>query len=299
MDFDWTHARAFLATADHGTFSAAAGVLGLTQPTVGRQIAALEQQLGVLLFERNGNRLLLTEAGLDLVEHVRTMEEAANRVLLTASGRSVALEGRVTITAGEAISHWLLPPVVARLREELPGVELELVVSNAVQDLLRRDADIAIRNVAPTEPDLIARRLPDRPAWFYATPACLERLGIRGPEDLHRAEVFAWSRDKAGMVAGLARGGLHVDEDAFPVICDSHLVQWQLCREGVALCPMTAVVGDAEPAVVRVLPEHLGPVPVPMWLTTHREVRTSARVRRVYDRLWEALGPDFMQERMD
>ena len=146
INFDWNRARAFLVTAEVGSFSAAARALSSTQPTVGRQVAALEQELGVTLFERIGTRLELTVSGLDLLEHVRAMGAAANQT-------SLAVEGTVCITASEAISAFLLPPILQRLRPEHPGISLEWVVSNEVRDLQRREADIAIRNTAPTRSD--------------------------------------------------------------------------------------------------------------------------------------------------
>jgi len=289
MDFDWNRARAFLATADHGTLSAAGKALGIAQPTVGRQIAALEEDLGVALFERTGNRLALTPAGLELVEHVRAMDEAANRVALVASGRSVELAGRVTISASEIISAFLLTDVLATLRREHPGIEIDLEATNATSALLRREADIAIRNFQPTEPDLVVKRLPTRDAGLYATPDYVARAGLSSRADLVRAEFLGWDRGP-GLRDWLATLGLALTPENFPLVCPSHIVQWALCRQGLGICVMMCDVGDAEPAVVRVLPDEVAPVPVEVWLTSHREVRTSARVRLVFDRLAAALG---------
>ena len=125
--FDWNHARAFLAAAEQGSFSAAALALGVAQPTVGRQVAALEEELGVTLFERVGRGLQLTAVGLDLAEHVRAMRDAAQRASLTAAGESLSLEGVVCITASEFVAAYVLPPIVGRIREAHPGIELELV----------------------------------------------------------------------------------------------------------------------------------------------------------------------------
>lgn len=288
MDFDWNRARAFLATAEHGTLSAAGKALGIAQPTVGRQVTALEDELGVALFERSGNRLVLTPAGLDLVEHVRTMEEAANRVVLVASGRSVALEGRVSITASEAISAFVLPPVLQDLRQEFPGIEIDLVATNATSDLLRREADIAVRNFAPAEPELVVKRLPTREGQLYASRDYVARLGLQTRADLSRAEFFGWDRGPQ-LRDGLNALGLSLELDNFPLCCPSHIVQWELCRQGLGICAMMTEVGDADPSVQRVLPD-LPSVPVEMYLTTHREVRTSARVRLVFDRLACHLG---------
>ena len=289
IDFSWDRARSFLAAAEEGSFSAAARALGSTQPTVGRQVAALEEELGVVLFERIGNQLRLTEAGLDLVEHVRAMAEAANRVSLTATGRSQDAEGLVRITASQLICAHLLGPVVQALRRAHPGILLELVAANDLRDLQRREADLAVRNVAPTQPELVARRLRDRWAGFYAAPAYLASLG--GPvsfEDFERAEFFGFP-PVARMLPFLAARGLHLAESNFPVLTEDHLVQWALCRGGHGICAVMEEVGDADPSVVRVLPE-MEPLPVSMYITSHREVRTSRRMRVVFDALVAELG---------
>ncbi|TNE91918.1 MAG: LysR family transcriptional regulator [Deltaproteobacteria bacterium] len=286
--FDWNRSRAFLVTAEEGTFSAAGEALGLSQPTVGRQVAALEEELGVALFERVGSRLELTGAGLELLDHVRAMAEAATRLSLSATGQSTSIEGTVVITASELISAFHLPPVVRDLRRTHPAIELELVASNAVRDLLRREADIAIRNTPPEHPDLVARRLSDRRARLYASPAYLETLPpLERPEDLVHAEILAFDRSPL-MIDGFRAMGVELGPENFRVIAANHLVQWELCKGGVGLCMVMQEVGDAEPRVVPVLPEVA--IPIPMWLISHRELRTSRRIRVVFDALAEALG---------
>lgn len=288
VDFDWNRARAFLVTAEEGSFSAAARVLSTTQPTVGRQVAALEEELGITLFERIGTSLELTAAGLELVEHVRTMRDAAMRVAMTATGQSSSVVGSVCITASEVIAAYLLPPVVASLRLEHPGIEIEIVASNQVRDLHRREADIAIRNFRASQPDLVARKIKDSHGHLYATPAYLERIGgVSSVSDLSRAEIFAFDRTQI-MIDGFRGLGLEVTREQFPILTSSHLVQWELCKHGVGVCAMMEEVGDAEPRVRRVL-STLEPLPVPIWLVCHRELRTSRRIRIVFDRIAEAL----------
>lgn len=286
--FDWNRARAFLVAAEEGSFSAAAQALGTTQPTVGRQVAALEEELGVTLFERVGTTLALTPSGIDLVEHVRAMSEAATRVSLAATGQSSSIVGSVCITASEAIAAYLLPPIVGRLRREQPGIEIELVVSNQARDLQRREADIAVRNFRVSQPDLVAQKIKDSRAHMYAAPAYLKRIGpIESPRDLARAELFAFDRTDV-MIDGLRAIGVELGRDRFPIVTGNHLVQWELCKQGVGVCIMMEEIGDAEPRVRRVLPS-LPPLPIPMWLVCHRELRTSRRIRLVYDLLAEEL----------
>jgi len=189
VKFDWNRARAFLVTAEEGSLSAAARALGMAQPTLGRQVDALEEELGVVLFERVGRGLALTPSGLELLDHVRAMGDAANRVSLSAAGQSQSIEGTVCIAASETYAAILLPPIIAKLRRAEPGIDIEIVTSNKASDLRRREADIAIRNFRPTEPDLVAKKIRDVPARLYAAPAYLERIGNpKVPYDLRHAD---------------------------------------------------------------------------------------------------------------
>lgn len=288
VNFDWNRARAFLVTAEEGSLSAAARALGLTQPTLGRQVAALEEELEVVLFERVGRGLTLTPSGLELIDHVRGMGEFAARVALTASGHSQTLDGDICITAGEAISAVLLPPILARLRVLHPGIRIELIASNVASDLRRREADIAIRSFRPEEPDLVAKKIRDVGGYLYAAPSYLERIApLHTKEDLRRAEFIAFDKSEA-MINVLRRLGIDLTQENFPVIAENHLVQWELVKAGIGVGVMQEDIGDAEPAVVRI-PLSLEPVMIPMWLTAHREVNTSRRVRVVFDFLYEAL----------
>ncbi|WP_437628082.1 LysR family transcriptional regulator [Sorangium sp. So ce1151] len=278
-----------MVSAEEGSFSAAARALGLAQPTIGRQVANLEEELGVALFERIGNTLELTAAGLELMEHVRAMGDAATRASLAATGQSLSIDGAVCITASELIAAHLLPPIIGRLRRAHPGIEIEIVASNSARDLRRREADIAIRNFTPSQPELIARKVADRHARLYASPAYLEHIGNPTcPADLSRAEFFGFDRTDI-MIDGLRALGVEVTHRNFPVVTDNHLVQWELAKQGVGICIVMDEAGDAEPRVRRVLPD-LPPFPVPIWVTAHRELRTSRRMRVVFELLAEELG---------
>ncbi len=288
VTFDWNRARAFLVTAEEGSLSAAARALGLTQPTVGRQVSALEEELGILLFDRSGRGLVLTPTGLDLLEEVRAMGQAAGRFSLAAAGQSQSVDGQICITASEVIAAYLLPPIVQQIRTQHPGIEVEIVASNKVQDLSRREADIAVRSVRPTSVELVARKLTDSQAGMYASPDYLDRIGpIREPADLSRAAFMGFDRTSM-MIDGLNAMGLSLTMDNFPIVTSNHLVQWQLCKQGAGICLMMEQIGDAEPAVQRVLPDFPA-LPVPMWLTSHRELKTSRRVRVVFELLAEGL----------
>jgi DNA-binding transcriptional LysR family regulator len=293
--FDWNRARAFLVTAEEGSLSAASRALGMAQPTLGRQVGALEAELGVTLFERVGRRLVLTTAGASLLEHVRAMGEAAGRVSLVAAGTALSVEGTVSITASEIYAAFLLPPAIARLRREAPGLVVEIVASNATIDLRRREADIAVRSFRPREPDLVARKLFEDPARLYASPAYLARLGEpRSPGDLAEAEFVGFDTTDR-MLDGLNALGLRLARRNFPIVTASHVVHLELARSGVAIGVFPDSVAAKDPALVPVLPD-LPPLVIPVWLTSHRELATSRRIRLVFDLLAEELtGPGRMK----
>ncbi len=287
--FDWNRARAFLVTAEEGSLSAAARALGMTQPTLSRQVDALEEELSLVLFERVGRGLVLTPSGLELLDHVRGMGEAASRLSRAASGQSQSIEGSICIAASEANAVFLLPPIIEQLRREYPGIAVEIVASNTASDLLRREADIAIRNVASSQPDLITRKIRDDEVYFYAAHSYRARLG--NPQrlaDLTDADFLAFAHNEA-LISVLKARGLELTERNFPILCDNHIVQWQLVKRGVGIGGITSQIGDAEPLVCRVVPE-MDPIMVPMWLVAHRELNKSKRVRTVFDFLVAALS---------
>ncbi len=288
IKFDWNRARAFLVTAEEGSLSAAARALGMAQPTVGRQVSALEEELGVVLFERVGRGLTLTPSGLELVEHARAMGEAANRVSLTASGQSQSIEGTVSITATEVTSAFLLPPILTKLRTHEPGITVEVVASNSIRDLRRREADIAIRSARPTDPDLIAIRLDDVVVRFYASVGYLEQVGaLDGPTDMAKASFIGF-QDNDRYMETLMERGMALSAKNFVVSTASHLVHWELVKQGMGIGVMIEQVGDVEPLVRRATP-WFDPFVIDVWLVAHRELNTSRRVRLVFDWLAEEL----------
>lgn len=293
MKFDWNRARAFLVTAEEGSLSAAARALGMTQPTLGRQVAALEDELGVLLFDRSGRGLTLTANGLELVDHVRAMGEAASHVSMTASGQSTSVEGTVRITATEVASALVLPKMIDRLRAAHPGIEVELVATNLLRDLRRREADIAIRTVRPTDPQLIGRKLPSEVARLYASQAYLDAHGpFAAPRDLSRAQFIGFE-DNMPFIEFLNGMDLRLTERQFGVRTAAHLVHWEMVRQGLGVGVMLSRVGDADPAVAQAAP-WLPPFEFEVWLVAHREVNSSRRVRLVFDWLvkeFNALPP--------
>jgi len=289
VKFDWNRARAFLVTAEEGSLSAAARALGMAQPTLGRQVDALERELDVILFERIGRGLKLTPSGLELLEHVRAMGDAANKVSLSAMGQSQSIEGSICIAASETYAALVLPPIIAKLRLMEPGITVEIVASNSPSDLRRREADIAIRSFRPTEPDLIAKKVQDVPARLYASPAYLDRIGRpSGPEALSEAQFINLDKDGA-LMNGLNAMGLNLTKKNFPVLSENYTVMWELVKHGVGIGILDGNIGDGEPLVERVLPD-MDALMFPMWLVAHRELNTSRRIRMVFDLLASQLA---------
>ncbi len=282
INFDWNQARAFLATAEEGSLSAAARALGLTQPTLGRQVSAFEDRLGVVLFERDGRGLALTPTGSELLGHMRVMGEAAERLSLSALGQSRAIGGHVSITASDVFSAVQLPPILKKLHQIAPAVDIEIVASNEVRDLKRREADIAIRHVRPETPDLIARKLGDFAGHFYGTAEYLNRVGRPETlEDLGEMDLIALE-PRERMIRYMADMGLPFTLKNIRHSSESGLVAWALAREGLGVTPMSERIGDATPGMEKIMPGVLS-MTFPAWLVTHRELRVSRRIRLVFD----------------
>lgn len=286
---DWNQARAFCTTADSGSLSAAARKLGLTQPTLSRQVAALEAALGATLFERIGKRLVLTDAGLSLVEHARAMSMAAEAMTLAAAGTSQDIEGRVTISATDAVSTYLLPGMVACIRNKAPQITLVIVASDSISDLRRREADIAIRHVRPTEPELTARLVGGMTAHFYAAESWIAKNGLPASvAELCAADLLGFEPvDQYS--EHLRAAGIPISADRFRTVSSSSVVLWEMVRQGLGICMMLQEIAERMPGVIRLLPELPG-TPVPVWLVSHRELYTSRRVRLVFDVLAEELS---------
>ncbi|SFU13165.1 transcriptional regulator, LysR family [Pseudovibrio denitrificans] len=289
VSFDWNQARAFLVTAEEGSLSAAARALGLTQPTLGRQVTALEEALGVTLFERASRSLSLTQAGMELLEHVKSMGEAANRISLTASGQSQEIDGTVCISASDTASAYILPPILKKLREIAPGIHVEIVATNAVSDLQLREADIAIRHVRPEQPDLTARLVRETTAHFYASKTYLDRKGRpQTTSDMATHEFIAFDRPDL-FLKHFSETDLPLSEHNFKQTTASGLVGWELARNDLGIIVMIREIADKFPEMEQVLPS-FEPFNVPFWLATHRELHTSKRIRLVFDLLADTLS---------
>ncbi|WP_299599868.1 LysR family transcriptional regulator [uncultured Tateyamaria sp.] len=287
--FDWTHLRAFLATAETGSLSAAARQLGLAQPTIGRQVSALEDALRLTLFERTSRSMTLTDAGRDLLIEARKMGDAAARITVMAQGRTQGLDGIIRVTASDMMSAYVLPDTLLKLRDLAPRLRVDVIAANDIRDILKREADIAIRHVRPTEADLIARKIGDSSAHLYASKSYVAARGSpKTVEDLKEHDFISMADDDA-FVAAMEEYGIPVSRANLRSGSTSGITTWELLRKGFGIFPMSDHIGDQFDDAVRLL-DGVTDLSFPVWLVTHRELHTSKRIRLVFDLLAEMLS---------
>ncbi|WP_368187859.1 LysR family transcriptional regulator [Aestuariibius sp. HNIBRBA575] len=289
LSFDWNQARAFLAVAQEHSLSAAAKALGVTQPTITRQIAALEKDLEVVLFERSGRSVTLTPIGVNLLDHVRVMANGANLMSLAASGQSQTIDGLVCVTASDMTAAYVLPALLDQLKRIAPQLELEIVSDNRVSDLLMREADIAIRHIRPEQPDLVAKLVCEDPMRFYAVAKYIDVYGRPTLEDDHSKHQFVSFNDVEGMLGYLVPLGLKLTKQNFKYVSQSQIVEWEIARQGHGIAIMTDRIASKFPEFEPVLTE-IAPFTVPNWLVAHRELHTSRRIRLVFDLISDLLS---------
>lgn len=286
---DWSLIHAFLAVAETGSLSAAARQLNASQPTLGRRIKALEAQLGAELFTRVPDGLRLTETGARLVDPAKTMQAAAQDIALQTAGQQQTLSGTVRITASIAVSLYHLPKILSHIRKQEPEIALELVPSDSTQNLLYREADIAIRMFRPTQGDLIARYLGDIELGVFAADSYIAEHGVPTRETLLDHAFVGYDQDDS-IIRGMAEAGIPVTRDFFKTRCDDYATYWELVRAGCGIGFAQAVIGRNDPNVQE-LPGDMPLPKLPVWLTAHEIMRQTPRIRRVWDLLAEGLKP--------
>jgi DNA-binding transcriptional LysR family regulator len=288
---DWTLLRSFLAVLRRGSLTAAARATGLTQPTIGRHIDELETGLGIALFTRSPAGLVPTEAARALVPHAEAMEAAFAALVRTAAagGDADRPRGTARISASESMGTFVLPPILAEIRARFPEIALELVLNNRTDDLLRRDADIAVRMTRPKQAGLVARKLGEIPLGLYAHRDYLARFGLpRDQEELARRHLIGFDRDdhSARSVVGAV---LPVAREIFSFRTDSDVAQVAATRAGLGIGMMQRALAEEDPALVPVLAEAVR-INLDCWLVVHEGQRDLPHIRAVFDGLAIGLG---------
>ena len=285
---DWSLYRSFLTVLRTGSLSAAARDDGLTQPTVGRHIDTLEQALGVALFTRSQQGLTPTEAALELQPYAESLEATAAALVRAAVGRA-GTQGTVRITASEVVGAEVLPPILTQLRADHPEITLELVLSNRTEDLLQREADIAVRMVRPTQQALSARRVGDIELGLHARREYLDRHGTpTSVAELREHALIGFDHENA-FIRSVRAQGLAVERSMFALRSDSDLAQLACLRAGFGIGVCQVGLARCSPELVRVLGKSFL-FKLEVWIVMHSDLRSSRRCRVVSDALAKGLS---------
>jgi DNA-binding transcriptional LysR family regulator len=283
----WGLYRSFLGVMKEGSLSGAARALGVAQPTVGRHVAALEKALGLPLFTRSQTGLAPTEAAQSLRGHVEAMESTASALERTAASQGVGVRGVVRVSASEVVAVEVLAPIVARLRESHPALTVELVASNRLQDLLRREADIAVRMTQPRQELLVARRIGHVDVGLHAHPRYLAAHGApRNSSELAGHSLIGFDQESP-FVRSAMKSVPGLRRDSFSIRTDSDLAQLALIRAGAGIGFCQVAIARRE-GLVRLLPRQFT-LTLDTWITMHEDLRNSPRCRVTFDALVEAM----------
>jgi len=285
---DWFLWRSFLAVMDEGSLSGAARTLGASQPTIGRHIEELEKCLNAVLFDRTGRGLKPTSIAHQLVDPVRNAKTALAQAQLAVTGATEILDGTVRITASQIISHNILPQILKTARTLYPTIELEIVPSDAVENLLLREADIAIRMFRPGQLDVVGKKIGDVQLRACAHQSYLDRHGTpQIPKDLYDHEIIGL--DRLDDIVRVSKAiGFPLERSHFTLRTDSQTLIWELVKQGLGVSFAQANLIETTPGMVHIVPDLKIPA-MEMWLVAHREVHKANRIRVIYDLLAKEL----------
>ena len=289
---DWSLVRAFLAVAETGSLSGAARALSQSQPTMGCQIKQLEIQLGLRLFERQPRGLTLTPTGESLLDPAKAMRAAFHQLSLRVAGQDSHMHGTVRITASEVMARHVLPEIIVDIRESEPDIQIELVPSDASENLLFREADIAVRMYRSTQLDVITKHIGNAHMGIYAALSYLEKHGTPMQlEDLLDHTVVCYDRDDR-IIQGMRTLGWPATREFFAVRCDDQNTYWALVRAGCGIGFTQQSFANTDPSVQRLLPEVNLPT-LPIWLAAPEAMRSNPRIKRVWDLLEAGITTRF------
>lgn len=291
LNIPWEWYRTFLAVMREGSLSGAARMLAITQPTAGRHVAALESALGVVLFTRSQTGLQSTDAAIALQSHAQAMENMARMIERSAasfSNRTAELRGVVRVSASEIIGTEVLPPLIARINEDYPQVTIELVLSNQIQDLLNREADIAVRMTAPMQEQLIARRIGSIEIGLHASPSYLARHAApESIEELFTHTLVGFDKTTPFILQAMKHYP-QLNRERFTVRTDSDVAQLNLIRAGAGIGMCQVQLANFSTPLKRLMPDFFAYY-LDTWLVMHEDLRHSQACKAVFDSLVEGL----------
>lgn len=287
-EIGWELYRSYLGVLEEGSLSGAARAMGIAQPTVGRHIDALEKALGVTLFTRSQTGLLPTEAALALQPFAQAMSSAAAALKRAAESQGSGIQGTVRVTASEVIGQEVLPPILAQLQDAHPGLRVELVLTSRVQNLLQREADIAVRMAQPTQEQLIARRIGVVPLGLHAHKRYLDKHGTPASlADLAQHALIGFD-EETPFVRAARKDFPMWNRDNFAVRTDSDMAQMAMIRAGCGIGVCQVNLAARDPNLVNILPGSI-PLGLETWLTMHEDLRNNPRCKVTFDALLKGL----------
>ena len=287
---DWTQVQIFLAVAETGSLSGAADMLGSSQPTIGRHVRDMEARLGTTLFHRQTRGLELTETATALIAPAQAMRAAMQQFNLTAAGRDQRLEGTVRITASVFVSHYVLPAIIAKIREAEPEISIDLIPSDSSENLLFREADIAVRMYRSTQLDVITKHLGDIRIGLFAARSYLDRRGRpMSMGSLIGHDLIGYDTDDR-IIRGMRQAGIPAERSWFKVRCDAQANYWELVRAGCGIGFSQVNAAQTDLLVEQIMPWFKIPM-LPVWLAAPEAMRQTPRIARVWELLEEGLRP--------
>lgn len=285
---DWNHYRTLVAVIKTGSLSGAARVLNLTQPTVSRHVDALEAACGITLFLRTQRGLDPTEMALRLMPLAQAIAATSAAMARLVTEAADDVRGTIRISASEIIGAEILPPILSVLRRRHPALVIELVLSNAVDDLLRRQADIAVRMTEPVQGALISRRLPPVALGLFAHKDYLARKPAPLTQaDLKDHDVIGFDVETPAL-RDLVQNHPTLNRAAFALRTDSDVAQLAAIRAGFGIGLCQVAIAQREPDIIPVLSAEVS-INLGLWVVMHEDLKTSTVCRAVFDGLVEGL----------
>jgi DNA-binding transcriptional LysR family regulator len=288
--WQWDDVRYFLALSRARSLSGAARALEVDHATVGRRLAAMEDQLGAKLFDRTPEGFAITAAGQAILSDCEAMESSAAEINRRVAGHDARLSGLVRVATTEVLARLVVVPAVTALMPRHPELQVEMMTGLHIVDVPRREADIALRLNRPDDPSLVCRKLGEFAFTVYAAPSYLARRGGSGSSSRSEEHSIvsylgapSWFREALG-ASRITLGASRV-----ALFTNSPFVQMKAVADGIGIGFLACVQADSDPALTRLNPEQ-APVRRPVWLITHQDLRRIAKIRLVSNAIAETFA---------